>query len=89
MSGGELEALRPGEYLVCYELPGMSGLWGVLIAPSRSAIRAKYPELAIANELPAWLTAEGLARMREAPLWLDDEPAQGLLHVLLTDRRRD
>jgi hypothetical protein len=32
---------NPDEYLVCYDLPRMSGLWGVVIAPSAASIQAK------------------------------------------------
>lgn len=84
------ELLRPGEYLVCYELPRMSGLWGVLVAPSAEAIRDKFPELMIADDLPFWMSRDDLARRRrETPLWLDDDPPQGLLHALLADRHGD
>jgi hypothetical protein len=31
--------LGSGEYLVCYDMPRVSGLWGVLIAPSTDSIR--------------------------------------------------
>ena len=81
--------LKPGEYLVCYDLPRMSGLWGILIAPSVEAIRDKFPELLIAESVPAWMSQDDLARKRETPLWLDDEPPQGLLHALMADRDRD
>ncbi len=80
--------LQPGEYLVCYDMQRMSGLWGVLIAPSMASIRAKYPELVIVDTLPAWMDMAELARMRETPLWLD-HPPQGLLHVLVADRERE
>ena len=81
--------LQPGEYLVCYDMPRMSGLWGVLIAPSVDAIRAKFPELSIADALPQWMSHEDLTRWPESPLWLEDEPPQGLLHVIMADRQRD
>jgi hypothetical protein len=81
--------LKPGEYLVCYELSRMSGLRGVLIAPSFGAIRDKFPELVIADVLPAWMSQEDLAQKRETPLWLDDEPPHGLLDALMADRHRD
>ena len=80
--------LRDGEFLVCYDY-GMGGLWGVLIAPSESAIREKYPELLIAEGLPKWMDEAMLAEKREVPLWLDDEPPQGLLKALVSDRYRD
>jgi hypothetical protein len=81
--------LEPGEYLVCYDLPRMSGLWGILIAPSVEAIRDKFPELLIAESLPTWMSQADLARKRETPLWLNDEPQQGLLHALMADRHLD
>lgn len=80
--------LKPGEYLVCYDMPRMSGLWGVLIAPSVEAIQATYPELAVAAALPAWMDRDRVTEMRETPLWLDEEPPQGLLQVLIADRHR-
>jgi hypothetical protein len=83
------ELLKPGEYLVCYDLPRMSGLWGVLIASSMESVQAKYPELAIVESLPAWMDEAEVARMRESPLWLDDDPPQGLLHAVVTDRGRE
>jgi hypothetical protein len=83
------EVLRAGEYLVCYDLPRMSGLWGVLIAPSMASIQVKYPELAVVESMPSWMDEAELARMRETPLWLDDDPPQGLLHALMTDRESE
>jgi hypothetical protein len=81
------QLLRAGEYLVCYDY-GMGGLWGVLIAPSEAAIKAKYPELLISNSLPKWMDEDELATKRETPLWLEDEPPQGLLRALVADRNR-
>lgn len=82
------ELLGSGEYLVCNDLPHMSWLWGVLHAPSTSAIRIKYPELAIVESLPPWMGEAELATMRETPLRLDDEPPQDLLRALVADRER-
>ncbi|GAA2743035.1 hypothetical protein GCM10009868_15290 [Terrabacter aerolatus] len=80
--------LSEDEFLVCYDY-GMGGLWGVLIAPSQVAIRAKYPDLMIADWLPTWMDEAELATKRETPLWLDDEPPQGLLSALVADQNRD
>jgi hypothetical protein len=77
--------LRPGEHLVCYDY-GMGGLWGVLIAPSVSAILGRYPELDVASTWPKWLEEDRLQAMQEDPLWLDDDPPQGLLRALVADR---
>ena len=82
------ELLKPGEYLVCYDMPRMSGLWGVLIAPSAEAIHATFPELSVAAALPSWMDEDTVIEMRETPLWLDEEPPQGLLGVVVADRYR-
>lgn len=82
------DLLRAGEFLVCYDY-GTGGLWGVLIAPTGAAINAKYPELLITNSLPKWMDENELATRRETPLWLDDEPPQGLLRALVADRNRE
>lgn len=87
-SGWLSEALRPGEFLVAYDY-GMGGLWGVLIAPSREAVLAKYPELGVVDAAPRWMTRSDVARYREAPLWLNDDPPQGLPKALVSDRARD
>lgn len=76
------------DFLVVYDY-GMGGLWGILIAPSKAAISAKYPELGIVDQPPAWMDDADLAKFRSEPLWLDDDPPQGLLRALITDRPRD
>ena len=76
------------EFLVVYDY-GMGGLWGTLIAPSRAAISAKYPELVIVDAPPAWMDDAELAKLRSAPLWLEEDPPQGLLRALNSDRTRD
>ena len=65
------------EFLVCYDY-GMGGLWGILIAESAAAITAEYPELVLVHERPTWMTDERYADLRGAPLWLGDDPPQGL-----------
>jgi hypothetical protein len=82
------DILRLGEFLVCYDY-GTGGLWGALIASSATAIAAKYPELDVSDALPSWISSEELRKYREAPLWLDDEPPQGLLRALVADREGD
>ena len=74
------------EFLVCYDY-GTGGLWGILIAPSEDAIRAKYPELSIADKRPRWMDDERLDRLHAEPLRLEDEPT-GLLTALVADRDR-
>jgi hypothetical protein len=74
------------EFLVCYDY-GSGGLWGILKAPSEDAIRAKYPELAIAEVRPPWMDDERISQLYAEPLRLDDQPA-GLLAALVADRGR-
>lgn len=86
MGAGDLDSeMEPGEFLVAYDY-GMGGLWGVLVAPSREAIVKKYPELGIAAALSAWMNPQRLERLRHDPLWLEEEPPQGLLEALVADR---
>ena len=74
---GRVTNAPPDEpFLVCYDY-GMGGLWGVLMAPSAAAIEARYPDLHIADEPPAWMSSEELSTLGEEPLWLHDEPPQG------------
>lgn len=70
------DGLPDKPFLVCYDY-GTGGLWGVLMAPSDAAIRAKYPELVIAGEPPAWMSPDRHRALAEEPLWLHDEPPQG------------
>ncbi len=80
--------LKSGEFLVCADYQ-TGGLWGVLIAPSRDAIVALYPDLYIAGELPPWMTVERFEALQADPLWLDDDPPQGLLRALIDYRTHD
>jgi hypothetical protein len=82
------DLLESDEYLVCYDMPRTSGLWGVLVAPSLSSIREAFPELAIVDSLPAWMTEAELASMRDSALHIDDDPPGGLLRALIADRGR-
>jgi hypothetical protein len=51
--------------------------------------KAKYPQLLIVDSPPTWMDEAELARMRETPLWLDEDPPQGLLRALVADRERE
>jgi hypothetical protein len=75
------------EHLIAYDY-GTGGLWAVVIAPSALAIRDKYPEVAIATERPNWMTDEEFERLRQEPLWLDEEVPSGLFGVVIADRSR-
>lgn len=82
------DLLEPGEYLVCYDMPRMSGLWGVLVAPSVTSIREKYPELTIVDSPPAWMAESEVASMRSTRLDIEDDQPKGLLRALIADRER-
>lgn len=85
MGAGDLaNVLQHVELLVAYDC-GMGGLWGVLVAPSQEAILKKYPELGIADDLPAWMNSKRLERLRQDRPWLE-EPPQGILEALVADR---
>jgi hypothetical protein len=49
----------------------------------------QVPQLLIVDSPPAWMDEAELARMRETPLWLDEDPPQGLLRALVADRERE
>lgn len=81
-----LEFLCMDELLVCYDY-GTGGLWGILTAPSEDAIRAKYPELTIAEVRPPWMDDERITQLYAEPLRLEDQPP-GLMAALVADRER-
>lgn len=49
----------------------------------------QVPQLLIVDSPPTWMDEAELARMRETPLWLDEDPPQGLLRALVADRERE
>ena len=66
----------------------LAGWRGVFDVPVVEAIRATYPELLIADSLPTCMDEDELARMREPPLWLDEDPS-GVPGALIADRPRE
>lgn len=74
-------------FLVAYDY-GMGGLWGVLHARSAEEILTAYPELAIADKVPSWMSADRLAELEETPYDIDGAP-WGLLNAVLADRDRE
>jgi hypothetical protein len=72
-------------FIVAYDY-GMGGLWGVLDAPSESAIREVYPELAVVHKQPAWMTDSQLERMKKNERYNLNDPPHGMLKALLADR---
>jgi hypothetical protein len=76
-------------FLVCYELPRMSGLWGVMDARSKAEIHALYPELAIVDERPDWMSDDDYRHTAKVSHLDIDDPPSGLLNALVADRGRD
>jgi hypothetical protein len=74
------------EFLVVYDY-GMGGLWPIMIAPSVEAIAAVHPELAVAEERPAWMDDEHFALLRDDCLEMESAP-RGILNAVLVDRKR-
>ncbi len=79
------ESDRKSPFLVAYDY-GMGGLWGVMLARSADEITRTYPELGIAAEHPAWMSAEEYERLADDPYDIDGAP-RGLLDALLADRQ--
>lgn len=74
-------------FLVCYDY-GTGGLWGIMLARSKSEIGYKYPELAVISERPAWLDDNIYKRIEELETHDIDGTPRGLLNALLADRER-
>jgi hypothetical protein len=61
----------------------------VFCASLRSRHLEANRQLLIVDSPPTWMDEAELARMRETPLWLDEDPPQGLLRALVADRERE
>lgn len=75
-------------FLVAYDY-GMGGLWAVVEAPSADCIVAKYPEVAVAEERPAWMTHERYEQLAAEPLQLDEDVPSGIFRAVVADRDRE
>ena len=69
-------------FLVVYDY-GQGGCWAWIRADSARSILERCPELKVADEQPAWLTAAGSLSLPEYDL---DDPPAGLLADLLAER---
>jgi hypothetical protein len=71
-------------YLVVHDY-GMGGLWGYALADSADQIKARFPELDVLDERPAWMRQEmdDDLRAREEDI---DSPDSGILSVILEAR---
>ena len=72
-------------FLVAYDY-GMGGLWGVMLARSEEEILARYPELGIASERPAWMTEARYEQLCKEELHDIDDAPWGILNAVLEDR---
>jgi hypothetical protein len=75
-------------FLVAYDY-GMGGLWGVVDARSEGELHAKFPELAIVDERPSWMTQERYDEiLRREHHDIDEDDPRGLLRAVVADRGR-
>ena len=72
-------------FLVCYDY-GRGGVWGYVRAASASEITEKFPELVVADEVPAWMSDDIQAKLKEREEDIE-RPSDGLLATLLRDRQ--
>ena len=74
-------------FLVAYDY-GMGGLWGAMLARSEAEIKAKYPELGIANERPPWMTDARYEQICNEEQHDIDGAPWGILNAILADREK-
>lgn len=74
-------------FIVCDDY-GMGGLWGVMMARSEAEITAKYPELVVVPERPAWMTDESYERMWDNEMHDIDGLPWGMLNGIMADREK-
>jgi hypothetical protein len=75
-------------YLFVYDY-GQGGLWGVMLARSQEEIEHHYPELAIVQERPRFMSDDDYAQILRQELHDIDGAPWGVLNVVLADRERD
>jgi hypothetical protein len=71
-------------HLAVYDY-GQGGTWLYFYARSASEIEAKYPELSVVPEAPAWLTGDVKAAVERRTYDIDDQP-RGWLQSLVEGR---
>ena len=71
-------------FLVLYDY-GQGGLWGYVGASSAEEITARFPEVEIVEDTPAWLTMDLRKKLEQRTEDLDD-PGDGLLGILSAGR---
>ena len=74
-------------FLVCYDY-GMGGRWGYVLAESREDVAAKFPELAIIDDEPSWMTDEDRAEFERDEEDIDSAKPPSILTTILIERKR-
>lgn len=74
------------KYVICYDY-GMGGLWATMLADSVAEIHTVYPELEVYSAPPEWMSDHEFRRYLAKPLLDLHGPADGILKVLVEDRR--
>jgi hypothetical protein len=70
------------DFLAVYHY-GMGGVWVIMRAQTEQEISAKYPELMVVNERPAWMTDDLYAKIAEKLLFdIEQEPSGWLLELV-------
>ena len=74
------------DFIVAYDY-GNGGLWGLLRARSREEIESVFPELAILDEPPPWMSTERFAELASDPYDID-APPRGMIEALVGERSK-
>ena len=62
------------------------GVWAYVLANSAAEIEARFPELAVAEEPPSWMSDDYRGRLRARTIDLDSP--SGLLRNILEERTK-
>jgi hypothetical protein len=74
-------------FLVAYDY-GQGAVWAIVNAESAAQISHEFPELAIVETRPAWMSDAQFAKIQEAHTYdLDEDRQIGLLAEILDARR--
>jgi hypothetical protein len=73
------------DFLAVYDY-GTGGIWVILRALNEQEITAKYPELTVVKDRPAWMTDAVHDKIRENLSFDVDKPPTGWLLTLVQER---
>lgn len=62
------------KFLISYDY-GMGAVWGFVRAENERAIADQFPELAVSNEVPEWMTADYIAELEKSSSFELSDPA--------------